>query len=461
MPPVRANGNGPPVGAPNPGNGQSQLNPAQLAQLHEYIRQKRQANGGGDITAAMVTDWMRANQLGPGVGLGGAGAGAAGFPPQLNQQLDPSQQQQLLIAQRQHMLIAHLFPPHLANNQNPAGALQHLQAVLFPPQNLGQPPAQNPLLSQVLTLAQAQRLSPEQMQLLRTAVASRNPPQPPPQQSHPQNSGQQYTAQQQAAMQAHQQQVMAAQAAQAASAHQNQALPPSLPPQQQHQQQQQQGQQPSTAGSEAQHLVVTLQHRVASIENLLKRPDLQGDHRQKAQAELKASQAQLQQVVKGFLAQHPQAPGAAADLQQAQRTIADTLGFGARKKEEGGTGKVKDPRGEEGSKGRTGQKRKIRELVEQVDPEEVLDPEVEDLLLDIADEFIDSMTRFACQLAKHRKSDRLEVKDLALHLDRSYNMKVPGFGPEETRSSQTRRINLPPGYQGRLAAVREASSRGR
>ncbi|GAA5919224.1 hypothetical protein JCM5296_006271 [Sporobolomyces johnsonii] len=111
------------------------------------------------------------------------------------------------------------------------------------------------------------------------------------------------------------------------------------------------------------------------------------------------------------------------------------------------------------SKGRTVNKRKIRELVEAVDPEERLSDEVEDLLLEICDEFIDSITRFGCQLAKHRKSDRLEVKDLALHLERSYNIRVPGFAPEETRQSGARRVNLPPGHAARLAAVRDGGRR--
>ncbi|KAI8584455.1 hypothetical protein K450DRAFT_216506 [Umbelopsis ramanniana AG] len=101
-------------------------------------------------------------------------------------------------------------------------------------------------------------------------------------------------------------------------------------------------------------------------------------------------------------------------------------------------------------------KRKIQELVGQIDPSERLEPEVEDVLLEIADEFIESVTTFACRLAKHRKSDTLEVKDLQLHLERNWNIRIPGFASDEVRS--LRKPVVPPNHQSRLQAVNLAKS---
>nr|XP_044986322.1 transcription initiation factor TFIID subunit 12-like [Jaculus jaculus] len=76
-------------------------------------------------------------------------------------------------------------------------------------------------------------------------------------------------------------------------------------------------------------------------------------------------------------------------------------------------------------------KKKLEDLVREVDPNEQLDEDVEEMLLQIADDFIDSVVTAACQLARHRKSSILEVKDVQLHLECHWSMWIAGSGSEE------------------------------
>ncbi|KAG5462430.1 MAG: hypothetical protein BJ554DRAFT_5198 [Olpidium bornovanus] len=72
----------------------------------------------------------------------------------------------------------------------------------------------------------------------------------------------------------------------------------------------------------------------------------------------------------------------------------------------------------------------------------------------VADEFIESVTRFACNLAKHRKCNTVEVQDLQLHIDRNWNIRIPGFASNEIRYHR-KLVNFPRHAQ-QAAAVRKA-----
>lgn len=99
-------------------------------------------------------------------------------------------------------------------------------------------------------------------------------------------------------------------------------------------------------------------------------------------------------------------------------------------------------------------KRSVRELVAQIDPSEKLDSEVEDILIDIAEDFVDKVTNFACCLAKHRKSETLEPKDILLHLERNWNMTIPGFAGDEYRIYKRPSANE--NHKQRLSMIRKS-----
>lgn len=106
--------------------------------------------------------------------------------------------------------------------------------------------------------------------------------------------------------------------------------------------------------------------------------------------------------------------------------------------------------------GRVLTKRKLTELVNSLGADEgdgktTIDGDVEELLLDLADEFVSSVTSFACRLAKHRKADSVDVKDVQLHLERNWNIRIPGHASDEIRS--TRKWQPSSAYNQKISGV--------
>ncbi|KAG0638839.1 hypothetical protein HOY80DRAFT_1022911 [Tuber brumale] len=96
-------------------------------------------------------------------------------------------------------------------------------------------------------------------------------------------------------------------------------------------------------------------------------------------------------------------------------------------------------------------KRKLEELVKQIDPEERLDPDVEEAVLELVDEFIDSIATSACKMAKLRGSDTLDLKDVQIILERNWNIRIPGYAADEIRT--VRKFHPAPGYHHKMAAL--------
>ncbi|XP_047034386.1 transcription initiation factor TFIID subunit 12 [Helicoverpa zea] len=96
---------------------------------------------------------------------------------------------------------------------------------------------------------------------------------------------------------------------------------------------------------------------------------------------------------------------------------------------------------------------RLQELVREVDPTVQLDEEVEEMLLQLADDFIDTTLNAACAMAKHRHAPNVELRDVQLHLERQWNMWIPGFGNDELRPYK--RAAVTEAHRQRMALIRK------
>ncbi|KAJ3323892.1 Transcription initiation factor TFIID subunit 12 [Blyttiomyces sp. JEL0837] len=102
---------------------------------------------------------------------------------------------------------------------------------------------------------------------------------------------------------------------------------------------------------------------------------------------------------------------------------------------------------------------RLKKLLAKIDTFEKLDGDVEEILADIAQDFVTSNASFSCKLARHRGAESLTLEDVQMPLDMTWGIKLPGFGEEmaplnvKKSSSKT--------HKERVSVVRSAISEAR
>ncbi|KAJ5555543.1 hypothetical protein N7535_007980 [Penicillium sp. DV-2018c] len=85
---------------------------------------------------------------------------------------------------------------------------------------------------------------------------------------------------------------------------------------------------------------------------------------------------------------------------------------------------------------------------------EMLTPDAEEFILQMADDFVDEVTTQACRLAKLRPSSTLELRDLQLVLERNYNMRISGFSTDDLRT--VKKPQPTQGWTQKMSAIQAA-----
>ena len=67
---------------------------------------------------------------------------------------------------------------------------------------------------------------------------------------------------------------------------------------------------------------------------------------------------------------------------------------------------------------------------------------------------MDQVLHSACRNAKERGSKVLEIRDLQLVLERSYNIRIPGYSSDDLRT--VRKVQPSPAWISKMSAVQAA-----
>ncbi|KAJ6157313.1 hypothetical protein N7470_004905 [Penicillium chermesinum] len=85
---------------------------------------------------------------------------------------------------------------------------------------------------------------------------------------------------------------------------------------------------------------------------------------------------------------------------------------------------------------------------------EMLTPDAEEFVLQMADDFVDDVITQACRLAKLRPSSTLDIRDIQLVLERNYNMRISGFSTDDLRT--VKKPQPTQGWLQKMSAVQAA-----
>lgn len=79
-------------------------------------------------------------------------------------------------------------------------------------------------------------------------------------------------------------------------------------------------------------------------------------------------------------------------------------------------------------------------------------------VLTMADSFVDSLLHSACAIAKQRGSKVLEIRDIQLVLERTYNIRIPGYATDELRA--VRKVQPAVGWLTKISAIQASKVTG-